>query len=166
MTWSQDWITPKSLVDMLGPFDLDPCACRTQPWPTANRMIRPPEDGLSLPWRGLIWLNPPYGGFAQRWLRKLAYHDDGGVALLFARTGSPWFQDLVFGTAMAVVFLAGRIYFHRPDGSRAPHNSGGDLVLVAYGIEATERIKRVKGFYMKLDRIIADAPLLAQREGA
>ena len=29
---SDDWITPRCIIDALGPFDLDPCASATQPW--------------------------------------------------------------------------------------------------------------------------------------
>lgn len=34
---TNDWITPKWLIDALGPFDLDPCASTRQPWPCAKR---------------------------------------------------------------------------------------------------------------------------------
>lgn len=35
---SDDWITPKHVIAAVGPFDLDPCACRKQPWPCAEKV--------------------------------------------------------------------------------------------------------------------------------
>ena len=44
---SDDWITPREIIAALGPFDLDPCASATQPWPTAEHMLTV-KDNLSL----------------------------------------------------------------------------------------------------------------------
>ena len=33
------WLTPKSVIDLLGPFDLDTCAATDAPWPTARTMF-------------------------------------------------------------------------------------------------------------------------------
>lgn len=45
---TNDWITPRWILDAFGPnyFDLDPCASATQPWPTARRMYTIDDDGL------------------------------------------------------------------------------------------------------------------------
>ncbi len=56
---SDDWITPQNILAALGPFDLDPCASITQPWPTAKRQYTISDNGLMLPWDGRVWLNPP-----------------------------------------------------------------------------------------------------------
>ena len=91
-------------------------------------------DGTShgKPWAGRIWANPPYGRRAEPFLEKLAKHGDG-VALLFARTETAMFHKYVWSEADALLFLKGRLYFHRPDGTRAPGNAGGPSVLIAYG---------------------------------
>lgn len=47
---TDDWITPKWLIERLGPFDLDPCASQLQPWPCAKRQLT--EFGLIHPWGG------------------------------------------------------------------------------------------------------------------
>lgn len=54
------WITPREIVQALWPFDFDQFADESQPWPTANRMVKFPTDGLSESWAGRAWLNPPY----------------------------------------------------------------------------------------------------------
>jgi hypothetical protein len=134
------WLTPPEIIDALGPFDLDPCAAPSpRPWPTATRHIELPEDGLEAEWSGHVWLNPPYSFAAWTWLAKLARHGDG-IALIFARTETAGFVREVWGKATGVLFLHGRLYFHRPDGERAAANSGAPSCLVAYGDRAAERL--------------------------
>lgn len=132
---SVTWLTPPEILKALGPFDLDPCAAPTpRPWPTAKRHIELPEDGLLANWHDQrVWLNPPFGAEAVRWLRKLADHGDG-IALIPARTETAMFYECVWGRASAVMFLRGRPHFHLPDGTRAPFNSGAPIALIAYGV--------------------------------
>jgi hypothetical protein len=48
------WLTPLSLVNALGVFDLDPCAYEGHQ--TAKNLIFPPDDGLCSEWAGRVWL--------------------------------------------------------------------------------------------------------------
>src|SRR5579864_8496494 len=80
-----DWITPQHIINRLGPFDLDPCACKPQPWPTAKRMLTMDQNGLSVMWGGFVFCNPPYGRATEVWLKRMAQHGNG-IALIFART--------------------------------------------------------------------------------
>src|SRR6185503_8425133 len=82
---TNEWLTPPEIVKALGPFDLDPCAPVVRPWDTAAKHYTTAEDGLSQPWEGRVWLNPPYGPHAAKFLAKLAKHGNG-IALTFART--------------------------------------------------------------------------------
>lgn len=129
---TDSWITPKWLLDRLGPFDLDPCACDPQPWPCADQQYT--ENGLLLPWSGLVWCNPPYGRALGDWLNRCALHGNA-IALVFARTETQAFFDNVWPFASCLLFLRGRVTFHYPDGStpRNGANSGGPSVLIAYG---------------------------------
>jgi hypothetical protein len=127
---SDSWITPRWVIDALGPFDLDPCASIPQPWPCARRSLTIKEDGLGSKWEGRVFLNPPYGRQTGPWLDRLAAHGRG-TALVFARTETAMFQE-VWRKADALLFLRGRLRFHWPDGSLAG-NAGGPSVLVAYG---------------------------------
>lgn len=135
---SNVWLTPPGIVAALGEFDLDPCAANPRPWDTATRHVAPPDDGLSAPWHGRVWLNPPYTD-AERWMDKLAAHGRG-TALVFARTETRWFVSQVWDRATAVLFLHGRLHFHLPDGSRASGNAGAPSCLVAYGQYDAERL--------------------------
>lgn len=136
---SQSWITPKHIIEALGPFDLDPCACDPQPWPCAREnWVRGGLGGE--PWRGLVWLNPPFNRYGvQHWMARMAQHNNG-IALLHARTETDWFQQVWFH-ATSMLFLGERLHFHYPDGRRAEANSGAPAVLVAYGKVAEKRLR-------------------------
>lgn len=127
---STTWLTPPHVLEALGDFDLDPCAAPG--WRTAAEHYVLPVDGLTQPWAGRVWLNPPYGAQTWRWLDRLAEHGDG-VALIFARTETAGFVEQVWSKADGVFFLHGRLHFHRGDGSRAQENAGAPSCLVAYG---------------------------------
>jgi len=148
---SDDWITPKRIIEALGPFDLDPCACNPQPWRTATLEHAPPIDGLAEDWRGRVWLNLPYGPATGVWLKRLAHHPDGGTALVFARTETKMFTQYVWPFATAVLFIEGRLHFHYPDGRRAKGNSGGPSVLIAYGEYDADRLRKsaIHGAYLE-----------------
>lgn len=126
-----EWLTPPEILEALGRFDLDPCSPICRPWDTAAEHYTIEDDGLSKQWHGRVWLNPPYGQETGEWLGAMARHGNG-VALIFARTDTRKFQELVFRTADAVCFLEGRISFYRVDGTQAGP-AGAPSCLVAYG---------------------------------
>lgn len=140
---TDSWITPKWLIDRLGPFDLDPCACEPQPWPCAAKQYTQQDNGQMIPWEGFVWCNPPYGSAASAWLNRMALHNNG-IALIFARTETRMFFKSVWPYASMLLFLKGRLTFYRPDGSkpREGHNSGGPSVLIAYGTRGSDTLKR------------------------
>ena len=90
------------------------------------------DDGLSKPWFGRVFCNPPFGREAVKWLRRLREHGNG-VALVPARTETKMFYETVWGAADAVLFVRGRPHFHHVSGERASFNSGAPIALVAYG---------------------------------
>ena len=45
-TGEKTWLTPRYIIDALGPFDLDPCCPPKMPWRTAAEMVCRPADGL------------------------------------------------------------------------------------------------------------------------
>lgn len=135
---SVSWLTPPEILRALGEFDYDPCPCLPQPWPTAFRVEH--GDGLTADWHGRVFLNPPYGSELGAWLSRLADHGDG-IAVAFARTETRAFFEHVWPWASGLLFLRGRVHFHRPDGARARGNAGGPTVLVAYGQRNAEILR-------------------------
>lgn len=126
-----EWLTPPWLLSRLGSFDLDPCAPVNRPWPTASRHYTVLDDGLSRPWKGRIWLNPPYGRETFRWMDRLAAHDGGGMALVFARTETRGFARSVWNRAEYVFFFHGRLRFWTVEGKEADA-ANAPSCLVAY----------------------------------
>lgn len=137
---SQVHITPRWIIDALGPFDLDPCAADPRPWGCASDNYALPQNGLILAWYGFVFLNPPFDRYAVAdWIDKLAHHRAGGIALLHAHTETEWFRPC-WEHASAILFMAHRISFYLPDGTEQPANSGAPPVLVAFGAEAKRRL--------------------------
>lgn len=147
---STTWLTPPHVLAALGEFDLDPCAAPD--WPTARAHILLPEDGLAAAWVGRVWLNPPYGIVVWTWLARLAEHGRG-TALIFARTETEGFVREVWSRASGILFLHGRLWFHRPDGTRASANSGAPSCLVSYGAEDAQVLRGcgLPGTFVPLD---------------
>lgn len=135
---SQTWITPRWIIEALGPFDLDPCAADPTPWHCATLgFIR---DGLSRPWEGRVWLNPPFDRYeVGTWMERMGDHGNG-TALLHARTEAEWFEP-VWHKAKAILFLADRLHFYYPDGQRAAANSGAPACLIAFSEYDVGRLK-------------------------
>ena len=122
---SQKWYTPRYILDALGQFDLDPCSPPVRPFDTARKHYTMLDDGLCKPWRGRVWLNPPYIDI-QTWMLALARHGNG-IALTFNRLGTHWFEKVVMPYTTGLLFLTGNLS-KEGEGSTAPHSS----VLIAY----------------------------------
>lgn len=148
-----DWYTPKTIIDSLGRFDLDPATS-----PEAIKMncsamsfYTREDDGLMQKWHGRIWLNPPYSNpLLQLFLKKMALHNRG-IALIFSKVEAKWFHDIVFEYATAIKFLYDRIKFHKPDGTTGNQPRHGSM-LVAYGNRDAEilAVNTLKGTYIRL----------------
>ena len=168
---TDDWITPKFIIDRLGPFDLDPCQSLTQPWPCAAKGYTVKDDGLKQRWgkTSRVWCNSPYGPEAGPFLDRMA-KQRSGISLIFARTETKMFQDSVWQHAHAILFLLGRLHFHYPDivdpvickrddehvwaprpespktqwctrCGRAKGNSGGPSIFISYSEYDTRRLR-------------------------
>lgn len=148
---SDEWYTPKEIVDALGVFDLDPCAPNRHFY-TARECFTKIEDGLKQPWRGRVWCNPPYSRkLIVPFIRKMAEHNNG-IALIFNRMDIALWHEIIFPTATALLIMRGRLKFLRPD-STPGDAAGCGSVLVAWGERNADALisqNSIDGFFIKL----------------
>lgn len=123
------WLTPRSLLDRLGHFDLDPCAATVRPWDIADVNYTEEDNGLIQEWFGRVWCNPPYGSEAYPFLKKFSEYSGPGLMLLFTRTDIKAWHEYIFPTAKYIFFIKGRIKFCRPDGSQEATANAASCLL-------------------------------------
>jgi DNA N-6-adenine-methyltransferase (Dam) len=105
-----------ALTSVFGRFDLDPCAPRRSRARVPARVhLIEEDDGLSVPWHGTVFVNPPYGRTLSAWVAKAHAEVQSGqakttVVLLPARPDTKYWHEHVAGRA-AVYFLRGRLRF-------------------------------------------------------
>jgi len=138
-----EWLTPPELITTLGEFDLDPCYSLPHPWETAKKYYTEDDDGLTQPWFGMVWCNPPYGEHTEKWLEKMSEHKEC-IGLIFARTETRMFRKYIWEKAKAVLFIYGRLTFHHSSGEKGSMSAGAPSCLVAWSDAGIERLKRYK----------------------
>jgi phage N-6-adenine-methyltransferase len=133
-TGENEWYTPAEYIEaareVLGGFDLDPATSekaqervRAALWFTAD------DDGLTKPWHGKVWLNPPYSQpLVHQFIAKLVEEVGSGnvpeaVLLTHNYTDTGWFH-LAESAATNICFTRGRIRFESADGSLAAPTQG------------------------------------------
>ena len=137
---SPEWYTPKHIiklvVDLFGEIDLDPCSnSHESPNVPAKKHYTKEDDGLSQPWGGRVYLNPPYGNEISAWVEALVKKFESGeiqeaIALLPGRIDTQWFQPLY---DYLICNIRGRLQF-----VGAPHCAPFPSVIVYLGEEHDE----------------------------
>lgn len=120
-----EWYTPQRYIDLarevLGEIDLDPASCAfANETVKARLFFSEDNDGLTKPWHGRVWMNPPYSAdlvskFADKFVDE--YNDGNvteGIVLVNNATETAWFANLV-SAATAVCFPHGRIRYQSPN---------------------------------------------------
>lgn len=132
-----DWRTPRKFLDaargVLGGIDLDPASsAEANETVQASRFYTEEEDGLNQPWKGTVWLNPPYGGQARLFIeRLLREYQVGNVTAACSLVNShptetKWFQELFRYT---ICFVRGRIDFGGPSREVASTSTHGSAIV-------------------------------------
>ena len=133
-----DWRTPRKFLvaarAVLGAIDLDPAtSAEANETVEAAQCYTEDDDGLTQPWKGRVWLNPPYGGQARLFVERLVReYEVGNVTAALALVNShptetAWFQQLFRYT---ICFVRGRIDFGGP--SRAVSSTSTHGSAIAY----------------------------------
>jgi site-specific DNA-methyltransferase (adenine-specific) len=106
--------TPQDFFDKLDAefnFELDVCASPENA--KCARYFTKEQDGLAQEWRGVVFMNPPYGRDIKLWIRKAFESSLAGatvVCLLPARTDTAYWHDYVM-KADEIRFIRGRLKF-------------------------------------------------------
>lgn len=138
-TGNNEWYTPPELIEAakaaMGHIDLDPASSEL-----ANRTVGAKafytvaDDGLKQPWRGNVWMNPPYAQplvaqFSEAVSEKYdAKEIKRACVLVNNATETAWFQRMLT-SASAVCFLKGRVRFLDPKGEPSGAPLQGQAVL-------------------------------------
>lgn len=140
---TDEWYTPRHVFDALGEtFDMDVSAPAGGPRHVpASSYITASQCGLSTPWQGFVWMNPPFGGRngLAPWLQRFFDHGNG-IALTPDRTSAPWWQDAAW-RADAILLTRGKVKFERPDGTIGA-SPGAGVTLWAAGERADAALCR------------------------
>jgi phage N-6-adenine-methyltransferase len=108
-----EWETPSDLFAVLNAefgFEIDVCA--TAATAKCPHFFSPDQDGLRQSWRGVCWMNPPYGSALPRWMAKAYTESLNGatvVCLVPARTDTRWWHD--FAMRGEIRLIRGRLRF-------------------------------------------------------
>lgn len=142
---SAEWYTPKWVFDKLGTsFDLDPSSpydMETAVPATQKYTIF--DNGLTKPWFGKVWLNPPYGKETPFWIRRMIEHGNG-IALVFSRTDAAWCQEAM-RACTAMLFIHGRIEFVAGiENQHKKSRCGAGTVMFAFGEKNAIALERMR----------------------
>lgn len=142
---SDDYYTPAWVFEQMGlTFDLDVCAPPGGiEWIPAARHYTQADDGLSQPWDGRVWMNPPYSDCAP-WIRRFIDHGNGVCLVQVSRAGH---GAAIWDSADGIMF-AGTFAFVEPAGfKRTHHGRPGEIFMpvwfAAFGDECVEAIGRL-----------------------
>ena len=129
---NDDWYTPKFIFDALQlTFDIDVAAPPGGiDWIPARRFYTMADDGLSKPWDGLVWCNPPFSKLTP-WVDRFIEHGNGVLLTPFGR--SKWL-DRMWNSSATMINLPSDIKFQKPDGGWYSMSFGA--VLWAMGNQA------------------------------
>lgn len=107
------WYTPQDFFkkyDDVYKFETDVCA--TDDNAKCAKYYTEEMDGLSQEWRGVCWMNPPYGRTISKWMKKAYESSLSGatvVCLVPARTDTNWWHD--YAMKGDIEFIRGRLKF-------------------------------------------------------
>ena len=86
--------------------------CATSENAKCKKYYGPEEDGLKQEWKGVCWMNPPYGREIWKWMKKANESALAGttvVCLVPARTDTAWWFD--YCAKGELRFIKGRLKF-------------------------------------------------------
>jgi hypothetical protein len=156
-TMTDVWITPQWIIDKIGVSDLDPCGWLPNGTPiiqTAYNYFTEKDNGLIQDWSKYksVFVNFPYSQ-SYEWLEKCKIESNKGceiIVLCFVRSETrAWQQNIKNATGINLINK--RIKFLTHEGIEKG-NGNCPSCLIAWGENSFNRIKKVDGIYLKLDK--------------
>ena len=149
-TGCNEWYTPAKYIELvrsvLGEIDLDPASHPfAQQAVQAAQFFTQENDGLSKPWIGRIFCNPPYSkGLIVPFVDKLLAEISAGnvqqaILLTHNHSDTRWFQDIL-GKASRLCLTAGRLGFYGPNGEVAAPVQGQAFHYFGENVERFEAV--------------------------
>lgn len=124
---NDNWQTPDDLWQTINFFHMietDPCAGSDMTGGETHigsmNNIRPPQNGLDLPWPGVTYMNPPFSQ-KKKWLKKAVEEvKNGSATTVYAVTPDStdvmsWWHKYIAEEAICSFFPYGRIEYVNPD---------------------------------------------------
>jgi len=149
---SDAWYTPEWIFDGLGiAFDLDVAAPSDPlPWVIAAKSYTVADDGLSQPWYGTVWCNPPYSD-PSAWCRRWAEHSSGCILIRADISTSGPFAAVTAATSMYTP--AKRLQFVNGHGDRTGAVNFSS-VLLGRGATCNAALQRLAAKYGGTARLL------------
>ena len=158
-TGNNEWYTPQKYTqiakDIMGSIDLDPASA-----PIANTNVKATkyytaeQNGLLHPWKGNIWLNPPYARnlitkFTDKLIQELQLNNIIQACILVNNaTETSWYQTIA-KNATAIWFIKPRVHFLDKSGNPTSSPLQGQTFLYIgknYQLLANHPIALSNGF--------------------
>lgn len=135
---SDQCFTPPEVFKILGvKFNIDVASPDGGvPWVPCRRFFTEADDGLKQPWRGMVWMNPPYSDTGP-WVRRLMKHRNGICLVPYSK--ARWFEELWNSDAALVLNDPSRKFIKHGQN----HGIFMPTCFAAFGKRATEAVARI-----------------------
>jgi ParB family chromosome partitioning protein len=155
-TGENEWYTPARYIEaareVMGGIDLDPATSAiAQRAIGATQFFTRDDDGLSKPWTGRVWLNPPYSQpdiaqFCHKLVSEVAAGAvEQAVLLTHNYTDTAWFHEAESVVA-AICFTRGRIKFVDSAGNECAPTQGQAFFYYGKGVNVFRSVFEEFGF--------------------
>jgi len=135
-----DWMTPHDLINDLsnamGGIDTDPCAHQQSSiGDTNNYRLEDGQNGLELPWDGVVFVNPPFS-HKKKWLKRAVEAIENGEAstVIVLTPDSTdvmsWWHEYIAPHSNVICFCEGRVSYLDSEGTQQGSPTFGTAITV------------------------------------
>ncbi len=155
-----EWYTPEKYIEsvriVLGTIDCDPASSEfAQQIVKANTYFTSETDGLNQPWKGSVFLNPPYStALIKKFVSKLLEEIELGntteaILLTNNNTDTSWWHNAA-EIATMICFTRGRISFYNQHGEFSSPTNGQTFIYFGAAISGFEQVFSKHGLVVEV----------------